>query len=360
VVLETSLDDQQREYLGIVKSSSAHLLGLLNDVLDISKIEAGKVELELAPFRLRASLGQTIATQAQRARDKGLELLYQVLPEVPDALVGDFGRIRQVLLNLISNAVKFTEAGEVRVQVGLAGLAGLNQRLDQDAELLLVVTDTGVGVPPEKVRDIFEPFSQADASTSRKYGGTGLGLAICRQLVQMMGGEMWVDSRPGVGSTFSFTLRVGLDFNPEAEAVPPPAAEAAPGPSPATGLKILLAEDNLVNQRLATIVLQRRGHQVTVAANGREALAALARDGFDLVLMDVEMPEMDGYDATRAIRQREAAGDGRRTPIIAMTAHAMAEDRARCLAAGMDDYLTKPIEPERLYALVETWGRPGR
>ncbi|MFH1033005.1 MAG: PAS domain-containing protein [Pseudomonadota bacterium] len=359
LVLDTPLDQEQREYLDIVKSSSNLLLALINDILDISKIEAGKVELERTSFRLRPNLDEVFSTQAQHARDKGLALLCVVRPEVPDALVGDIGRLRQVLLNLISNSIKFTEQGEINVQVGLA------TRTPEEVLLRVAVSDTGIGIAPDKMREIFEPFSQADASTTRRYGGTGLGLTISRQLVEMMGGEMELESEPGQGSTFVFSARLGLDQHAGQHAdqgpaalgpAPPPASGEDTGP--AGGLNILLAEDNLVNQKLAVILLQRRGHRVTVAGTGRQALEALERQDFDLVLMDVEMPEMDGLAATRAIRQREGRTGGH-IPIIAMTAHAMAEHRESCLAAGMDDYVSKPLEPKRLFEVIEALGRRG-
>ena len=354
LVLEGELSPRQREYLGIVKASSSQLLALINDILDISKIEAGKVELEQARFGLRANLQEVFNTLSQQARDKGLEMICLVHPQVPDALVGDVGRLRQVLLNLMSNAVKFTGEGEIHVQVGLA------QRTEREAVLRVAVTDTGIGIPPMKLREIFDPFAQADASTTRRYGGTGLGLTISRQLVEMMGGEMLVDSQPGQGSTFTFTARLGLDQEAAGREAPPvpaaPASAPREGRPPAGGLRILLAEDNLVNQKLAVILLERRGHRVTVATNGRQALEALERQAFDLVLMDVEMPEMDGLSATRAIRQREEVSGGH-VPIIAMTAHAMTEHKANCLAAGMDDYLSKPLEPQRLFAAIESHRR---
>jgi PAS domain S-box-containing protein len=356
LALETDTDPQRREYLHIVKASSAHLLSLLNDILDLSKIEAGKVELERAPFRLRASFEETINIQKQRARDKGLELIYHMRQEVPDALVGDMGRLRQVLLNLISNAIKFTEAGEILVQVGLVDRTG------QEATVQMAVTDHGIGIEPEKLTQIFDPFSQADASTTRKYGGTGLGLSISRQLVEMMGGRIVVDSEPGQGSTFTFTVRLALDPGDTCQEslaqASAPGAEALSPPRPTARLNILLAEDNLVNQKLATILLRKSGHEVVVAGNGRQALEALQREWFDLILMDVEMPEMDGVETTACIRKQEQERGGH-IPIIALTAHALKGDRERLLAAGMDDYLTKPLDPAALKAVINSWGRSG-
>ena len=353
LVLEENLDLRHREYLDIVKTSSMHLLGLISDILDISKIEAGKVELERNPFLLRSSLEETIRTQSQRAREKGLELIYQVRAEVPDALVGDISRLRQILLNLIGNAIKFTEKGNIEVKVWLVEMT------KEEAILRVSVTDSGIGISPEKMAQIFEPFSQADASTTRRYGGTGLGLSISRQLAEMMGGEIWVDSQPGQGSTFVFTARLGIEQGEPGREAPQEAenhTSAPPEKGDTTVLRVLLAEDNLVNQKLATILLQKRGHQVTVAHNGREALEAMDRDRFDLILMDVEMPEMDGVEATALVRKREQ-DQGGRIPIIALTAHALKGYRERLLAAGMDDYLTKPLEPTKLYEIVESWAR---
>jgi CheY-like chemotaxis protein len=355
LTLGTPLDGQQKEYLALVKSSSEQLLGLINDILDLSKIEAGKVELEQAAFRLRPSLEETIRLQASRARDKGLDLIFQVDPAVPDSLVGDLARLRQVMLNLVGNAIKFTEEGEIVVRVDPA-----KESSGRQAVLKVTVADSGIGIDPEKASQIFEPFSQADASTTRKYGGTGLGLTISRQLVEMMGGRIWLESSPGRGSIFAFTVRLGLgaqsSAQPGQEEPSGTAAGASPGQEQPRDLSILLAEDNLVNQKLATILLEKRGHRVTLAHNGREALAELERQAFDVVLMDVEMPEMDGVEATSRIRKRERE-QGSRVPVVALTAHALKGDRERFLAAGMDDYLTKPLDPAKLFHTVEAWGR---
>jgi two-component system, sensor histidine kinase and response regulator len=479
LTLESDLSREQREYLEMVEASAHALLDIINDVLDFSKIEAGRLELDPMPFSLKSTLADAFKTLALRANEKGLELLYEEDGAVPDRLVGDPGRLRQVLVNLVGNALKFTHAGEVAVRVSV---------VDEAEERVLVrfaVRDTGIGIPPEKQRLVFEAFAQADGSTTRKYGGTGLGLAISSQIVSLMGGTLEVESEPGKGSTFHFSLpfgRAGSGDAPEAgsapverlkglralvvddnatnrrilvecvrrwgmEAVEAPGAPAAmgalasgaaeghpfdlvlsdvhmpdvdgfmlaeqvlrersgekprfvlltsagrkgdgarcrelgvsgymlkpilpgelrdeirrifadlpqaargssrPAASPDRPLKILLAEDNRVNQAVATAMLSKRGHRVTVAVNGLEALEALAAGGFDLVLMDVQMPELDGFAATRAIREREVGG-ARRIPVIAMTAHAMAGDRERCLDAGMDDYVSKPINPTQLF-----------
>jgi two-component system, sensor histidine kinase and response regulator len=498
LALDTTLSAEQREYLGMVKTSADALLGLINDILDFSKIEAKKLELEAVGFSLADALGDTMKVLALRANQRGLELACRIAPDLPDALVGDPGRLRQVIVNLAGNAIKFTEKGEVIVSVEKAD-TGKNTPIHlipdaSSAFLHFKVRDTGIGIPTEKLRSIFDPFTQADSSTTRRYGGTGLGLSISRQLVELMGGRIWVESETGAGSTFQFTARFALstesaqrpaaggaqlrgllvlvvDDNatnrrilrevcaawgmrpreagggeaaltalkeaaaagepfalvlldghmpgmdgfglaervrrlPElagvtmvmltsaghagdvercrqleigaylmkpikqsellatiltaltrpvagAEPIPGPvSAPAHPSPRP---LHILLAEDNAVNQRLATRLLEKQGHTVELANNGCEALAALERKSFDLVLMDVQMPEMDGFEATARIRTKEAAG-GRRLPIIAMTAHAMKGDRERCLEAGMDGYVSKPIQP---HDLNEAIGRIG-
>ena len=350
LALDTALTPEQREYLGMVKSSADSLLSIIDDILDFSKIEAGRLVLEAVNFPLRDSLDDTVRILAVRAHTKGLELACHIPPEVPDDLVGDPNRLRQVIINLAGNAIKFTEAGEVVVEVQI------QERTDHDVCLSFAVRDTGIGIPPEKQQSIFEAFSQADSSTTRKYGGTGLGLTISTQLVSLMGGRLWVESALGRGSVFHFTARF---------AVPPaPAGRgAAPDAAPRRPLRLLLAEDNAVNQRLAVRLLEKRGHAVTVAANGREAVAALARArvsgaGFDLVLMDVQMPEMDGFEATRAIRAGER-GSGGHLPVVAMTAHAMKGDRERCLAEGMDGYVSKPLQAQELFHVIEETARAG-
>jgi len=481
LALATDLNPEQREYLDLVKSSADYLLAVINDILDFSKIEAGKLELEALDFALRDCLDDTIAALALRAHTKGLELACHVAADVPDAVVGDPGRLRQVLVNLIGNAIKFTERGEVVVRVEPAGVAG------REVGLRFAIADTGLGIPAEMQGKLFQAFSQVDTSTTRRHGGTGLGLAISARLVELMGGAIGVESEPGRGSTFHFTagfgrseaatrptidlarlrglavlvvddnatnrrilvetlrswgmaptpadggpaallalqqardagtpfplvlldnMMPGMDgftlaerikadpalvgatlmmlssadrhgdvarcrelgvaahltkpvrqaelrnailaaLSAERPKVPQPAA--TPIAPAARRLRLLLAEDNEVNQRLAVRLLEKRGHAVTVAKNGREAVAALAAGTFDAVLMDIEMPEMDGYEATAAIRAGER-GSGRRIPILAMTAHAMIGAREKCLAAGMDGYVSKPLQPRSLFEAVE-------
>jgi signal transduction histidine kinase/DNA-binding response OmpR family regulator len=481
LALDTSLTAQQRDYLGMAKSSADSLLSILNDILDFSKIEMRRLELESIPFSIRDHLAELLKPLALRAEQKGLEVVCHVLPDVPSVMVGDPGRLRQVIVNLVGNAIKFTPRGQVLVQVELETNEG-------DANVLhYFVSDSGIGIPKEKQQTVFEPFKQADGSTTRKFGGTGLGLAISSTLVELMDGRIWLESSPLEGSTFHFTARLGLtDARPEPAAFDltdlrvlvvddnlvnrrvmhdllvrwkmrptvvdsgasalralldastsgrpfalvlldanmpemdgfevarqirdqTPIAGATimmlsssgrygetgrchdvgithhltkpvdhrdllnaighalarnvgqraalpasmlPAELPERRLRLLLAEDNLVNQRLAATLLERRGHHVTIAVNGREALAALARHRFDVVLMDVQMPEMGGFEATGAIREAERA-TGAHVPIIAMTAHAMKGDRERCLTAGMDEYLTKPLDSRRLCTLVE-------
>ncbi len=498
IVLESDITVEQRECLGMVKSSAEYLLAVINDILDFSKIEAGKLEIDAVDFSLRDVLDETMGAVALRAHSKGLELAHEVAVDVPDALRGDPGRLRQVVLNLVGNAIKFTERGEVVVRVELDHSESEDGKgADAAVGLHFAVADTGIGIPPEKQDRLFKAFSQLDASTTRKYGGTGLGLAISLQLVRMMHGRMWVESRPGLGSTFYFTLRLAparsavirrtlpdtvarleglsvlaVDDNgtnrrllasqlaslgvkatvvssgaealrawngarergepfsllitdnrmPEMDgfeliaqmerqrACSPPAvmmissadrledarkcvelgvaayltkpirraelvralltalqleavedgrrnrATTQLDPTVAGPLRVLLAEDNLVNQRLAIRLLEKVGHTVTVVGTGTSAVEAAARQKFDLVLMDVQMPEMDGFEATRLLRELEARGtaDVCHLPIVAMTAHAMKGDRERCLEAGMDAYVSKPIRPAELYQAIAT------
>ncbi|MCX6625220.1 MAG: ATP-binding protein [Acidobacteria bacterium] len=348
LLLEGELRPQQREYLEMVKSSADSLMTLINDILDFSKIEAGKFQLDPVEFLFREYLAEAIRLIQLRALQKGIEMNMEVGGEVPQKVIGDPGRLRQVLLNLLGNAVKFTGQGKVLLSIGA-------EQRDLSSTLLhFVVKDTGIGILLEKQSSIFEAFSQADGSTTRQYGGTGLGLAICSQLVALMGGNIWVESELGKGSCFHFTARFNLpggesEHHAEAAVVNEP--EATP-PENSGHLRILLAEDNVVNQRLVQGVLERYGYSVTTAWNGLEVLRALERQPFDLVLMDVQMPELDGLEATGRIRRNEAAAGGPRLPIIAMTAHALIGDRERCLEAGMDEYISKPVRPADLLRVI--------
>jgi PAS domain S-box-containing protein len=493
LVLDSNLSDEQREYLTVVKASADSLLRLLDDILDFAKIEARKLDLEPLEFRLRENLHHTLQALAVRAHTKGLELAGRIAPGVPDRLIGDSARLRQVLVNLLGNAIKFTERGEIIVEVEEAGPGGsLPSSSPHDAvRLHFTVRDTGVGIAPEKQESIFAPFVQADNSTTRHYGGTGLGLAISAQLVALMGGRIWVDSRPEQGSTFHFTVEFNRADDQGPDVIPPelsqlqnipvlivddnathgqilvemltqwhcrpvavgsaqaaiktlvdaqhageafgltlidaqmpemdgfaliewlaehalptgsvvmmvtpasqhgpasrlrelgiaaavtkpvspssllgaittaldhrataPAGAAAARQSPAgkpqPALRILLAEDNMVNQKLAMRILEKQGHTVVAVKTGNEAVALWKRQPFDIILMDVQMPEMDGFEATSIIREAERLNGGH-IPIIALTAHAMAGDRQRCLTAGMDDYISKPIQVQNAFEVI--------
>jgi len=353
LVLETALDTEQRGYLETVKSSAGALLRILNDVLDFSKVEAGKMELSEVHFEIRKCVAQVVAALEFGARQKGLILESLVSADVPPWLRGDDARLRQVLVNLVGNAIKFTNEGKVLMHVGLEG--GL-----QPPCLHFLIADTGAGIPPDKQGLIFAPFEQGDASMARRYGGTGLGLAIASKLVRLMGGRIWLESpwvspvsgEPTQGSAFHFTARFALGKDAQPASASLENASRAADPSRSRPLRILLAEDNEVNRRLAQRLLEKHGHTVVTAMDGMEALAVLSRETVDLVLMDIQMPGMDGIEATRSIRNREKPGCAR-LPIIALTAHAMGGDRARCLAAGMDAYLTKPIRPDELRRAIE-------
>jgi two-component system sensor histidine kinase/response regulator len=491
LALDSDLDPTQREYLSLVKSSAESLLTVINDILDFSKIEAGKLDIDQVEFSLRGCLGEALKTLALRGHEKDLELALRVQPEVADSLVGDPTRLKQILFNLVGNAIKFTDQGEILVRVGVESSG------DDSVILHLEVADTGIGIPPEKRQVIFEAFAQADNATGRRCGGTGLGLTISSRLVAMMGGRMWVESEVNRGSTFHFTLKSSLAKEPRTSSITlepavlrnlpalvvddnatnrlildellshwgmkPTLAEsgqrgialldqaskagiafplilldchmpdmdgftfaervksdprfqgaiimmltsggqrgdasrcrelriaaylvkpiqeaellaailtalghqaASPDQQPALvtrhslredrrHMRILLAEDNPVNQMVAVRLLHKLGHTVTVVSNGREALTTLGKQDFDLILMDVQMPEMDGIETTRVIRETEA-GTGKHIPIIAMTAHAMKGDRERCLVAGMDRYVAKPIRPTELFEAIDRLGR---
>jgi signal transduction histidine kinase/DNA-binding response OmpR family regulator len=484
LTLGTTLNEEQREYLGMVHQSAKSLLSVINDILDFSKIEAGRLDLDSLEFSIRSELDSIVRSVALRAHEKGLELICDVEPDIPDALVGDSARLRQVLVNLVGNAIKFTDMGEIVLRVSAVAV-------EQDqARLRFSVADTGIGIPLDKQALIFQPFTQADGSTTRRFGGTGLGLTISSRLTELMGGHLGVESRPGRGSTFSFSAVFGvapghpaqsqppvaldgmavlvvddnrtnrvllermlanwkmlptsvgsapdaltllnagpqngsgrfrvavLDMNmpgmsgleladrikqdPELKSMtllmltssslpgesarcraigldgyltkpvtraglldallralavgdsrsPAPSGGTLPVPARSAGrLRILVAEDNIINQKLVVRLLERRGHDVTLATTGVEALAAWERQPFDLVLMDVQMPELNGLDATAGIRERERA-TGEHVPIVAMTAHAMKGDRERCLQGGMDGYLSKPVETSQLDSVL--------
>ena len=339
---------RQREYLQQIQRSGQHLMRLINDVLDFSKIEAGKLTLEQAPFDLDQVLRDISALIGPTAQAKHLGFDIQVAPEVPRRVVGDVKRLMQILLNYLNNAVKFTESGGVKLEV-------LADALDeQEVMLRLVVTDTGIGLTDEQRGRLFQDFVQADASTTRRYGGTGLGLAIVRQLARLMGGDVGVDSEPGRGSSFWATLRLSR-ANPQVPAgsatmrdAPPSGDQAVPSPR-LKGARVLLVEDNAINQLVARQILEMAGVDVSVAGDGAQALDLLGQQAFDLVLMDMQMPVMDGLTATHRIRQNSAWAA---LPVVAMTANASVEDEQRCRDAGMTGFLAKPVEPEQLWTVV--------
>jgi len=338
ILLDTKLDQSQRETAETIRSSAQALLTVINDILDFSKIEAGKLDLEAIEFAPRELLDQVVRMMRVSAEAKGLELTGWVAESVPAVVRGDAGRLRQILVNLCGNAVKFTERGSVTVSVDAAQVESCRTKLR------LEVRDTGVGIPADRVHALFKPFSQVDASTTRRYGGTGLGLSIVRRLAELMGGEAGVESSAGVGSTFWFTACFEVASEQSANVVDTVSVPTVL--SAKAGKRILLAEDNVVNEKVATRFLERLGYVVHAVPNGREAVDAWARGGYDLVLMDCQMPVLDGYAATREIRARENGGP--RIPIVALTANAMKKDELECRQAGMDDHLAKPLDREAL------------
>ena len=365
LLLDTELDPPQRNYAETVRAAGESLLSLINDILDFSKIEAGKIELEIIDFDVPTMVGETLDLVRVKAAEKGLDLHCSMSPEVPRRLRGDPARLRQILVNLTGNAIKFTSHGGVTVHVTV------DEEEARQAVVRFRVQDTGIGIPQDRVDRLFQRFSQVDPSTNRKYGGTGLGLAICKHLVEMMHGLIGVESQPGTGSEFWFALPLAKSVDlaqgtlepPEA---PPPSGPADP-PHPTLSAEakskvhILLAEDNVTNQMVALAMLKKAGYAADVAANGLEVLAALRTIRYDLVLMDVQMPEMDGLETARAIRDPATGLAHAQVPIIAMTAHALKGDRDLCLEAGMNDYVSKPVRPQELVAAIDRQlrGRPG-
>ncbi len=372
ILQRTELDQNQRRYLGMIQQATDSLLQIINDVLDLSKVEAGKLELDITTFNLRDCVRDSLALFVIRAEDKGITLSSDIAPSVPDWVEGDAGRLRQILLNLLGNAVKFTDKGGVRLEIKPENPT--TAETDSGLDLLFAVVDTGVGVPPAQQEMIFEAFAQADRSVTRRYGGTGLGLAITSRLVELMGGQIWLESEPGQGSTFYFKVRLDIakstptDQGHEAITTTrgsssmtdtDQAAHAVMDDRcPIGRLRILLAEDNPVNQEVAGLMLREMGHEVVVAGDGRAVLEALETGGspYDLILMDVQMPVLNGLEATAMIRKAET-GQARHQTIIAMTAYAMQGDRERCLAAGMDDYISKPIKARVLGDMLVKWSR---
>jgi PAS domain S-box-containing protein len=349
LLLDSKLDDDQRSLVAEVARSGEQMVELINDILDISKIEAGQLTLDASDFVLRETIDQACAGSRVRLEGKGVSFELQIADEVPDRVRGDGQRLRQVVLNLVSNAVKFTSEGAVTVRVSSTS------REEGGATVRVEVADTGIGIEPAVLNRMFEPFTQADVSTTRDFGGTGLGLAICRELTALMNGAIGAASEPGVGSTFWIDIPFAKPITTQSDAKQPTAAASEPM-TWATAPRVLVAEDSPVNQTVAVRTLELCGCEVDLVGNGREALDALAARHYDLVLMDCQMPIMDGYDATIELRKRERGGH--RTPVIAMTAHAMTGAAERCLAAGMDDYMPKPMRRPQLIATLQRWIEP--
>ena len=362
-LLATKLTAEQQEFAESIKGSADALMALINDILDLSKIEAGKMRLDRVPFQLGATIAEVASMFALEARLKGLEFVSNIPPDLP-RVVGDPGRLRQVLRNLLGNALKFTDRGEIGVRAEL-----LNEATNV-VQIRFTVHDTGIGMPTDQQSRLFESFTQGDGSSTRRHGGTGVGLAISKQLVELLGGEIGVASEPGHGSRFWFTASFGKASPAETPAPKPVVVQdriirstpriplAAPAACPqkpvpiATHLRVLLAEDNEINQRITLRLLEKLGVPADAVVNGREAVQALEKRKYDLVLMDCQMPDMDGFEATAIVRSREV---GTHTPICALTANAMEGDRERCLAAGMDDYISKPVGLEKLQKAVDRW-----
>ena len=345
LLLGTQLDAEQRGFAQQVQESGEHMLTIINDILDISKIETGRLELEVAEFDLHETIERACVPAGLEAQEKGIQLEVQIDPQAPRRVRGDAARLRQVLINLVSNAVKFTPEGSVAVRV--------RRRAGADGDAILIeVVDSGIGIDPTRLEHMFQPFVQADVSTTREYGGNGLGLAIAKELVELMNGTIGADSEPGRGSTFWFEIPL-----------PAVAVEPQRGGARVVHLSerrgggdaalVLVVEDSPVNRLVAVRVLERCGFRAHVVNDGREALQALSTQRYDAVLMDCQMPDIDGYEATRELRRRE--GGGRHTPVIAMTAHAMTGDRERCLEAGMNDYIAKPVRAQTLNDVLRRW-----
>ncbi len=346
LLLQTDLNQEQKDYLETIRNSGNYLLSVINDILDFSKIDLGKMELEKQPFNLRIRIKESLDLIAPKASEKGINLSFDIDPSTPEIIVGDLTRLRQVLVNLLNNAVKFTGKGEVTISV-------ISQkRSGGDYEIHYAIKDTGIGIPQEKMSQLFQSFSQVDPSITRKYGGTGLGLAISKRLVELMNGTIWVESDVGKGSVFHFTIIAEEATESQIEAMKHDHESITISPLiDQYALRILLAEDNPVNQKVALQMLKKIGYKADIAANGKEVLSALERQSYDIILMDVQMPEMDGLEAAKRIRERSD-----RPKIIAMTAFALKGDMDRCLDAGMDDYISKPIQLEELRNKLIKWG----
>ncbi len=343
---DTGLDEEQKEFVNIAHKSADALLAILNDILDLSKIEAGKLDFENIAFDIRQIVEDIVVLHSLKAEQQGVTLVHEIDESLPELMLGDPMRIRQVIVNLVSNALKFTKQGEVKISIDV-----VSKGIDS-VELKVTVSDTGIGIPVAAQYTLFNAFTQADGSTTRKYGGTGLGLAIVSQLVDMMGGTLGLDSVEGEGSSFWFTAKLET----AAEKHVTPLDTVASNEGLQLNARILLVEDNPVNQMVAQKMLERIGLKATLANNGVEALQCLDEQSFDLVLMDCQMPEMDGFDATREIRKLEFKTPQKmRLPIIAMTANVMSGDRERCLETGMDDYIGKPVQRDQLATVLRKW-----
>jgi len=349
LLLRTDLTPEQCDFVETIRSSGDSLLSLINDILDFSKIDSGKMDLESQPMDLRSCIESSIDLVATKASEKGVTLAYIIEKNTPETVTGDPTRLRQILTNLLSNAVKFTDKGDIEVSVSNKKLESANH------EIHFAVKDTGIGISEDEINRLFQPFTQLDSSTSRRYGGTGLGLAISKRLVKMMGGKIWADSQLGFGSTFHFTILAGTAINEPARRREL-AHRLVPESSRASlnrALRILLAEDNIVNQKVMLRMLNKLGYLPDVAANGLEVLQAIERQPYDIILMDVQMPEMDGLEAAKKIREKWPESE--RPKIIAITAYALHGDREKCLAAGMDDYISKPVKLEELQAILGSY-----
>ncbi len=361
LLLDSRLTPEQLDYAETIRNSSDALLAIINDILDFSKLETGKFELENIDLNIRTVIEEVTDLLATEAYDKGLKFTSLVDHKVPSLLVGDPGRLRQILMNLVGNGIKFTEKGEVVVH------AKIKEETDTSVTIYFSVTDTGIGISQEKKYNLFQSFTQIDASTTRRYGGTGLGLAISKRIADMMGGQIGVESRKGKGSTFWFTAvfrkqsaALDIPHTPVKKPVKPVVPPRNLAEDKKQKIRILLTEDNFVNQKVALKIIEKDGHHVDVANNGREAIKALEADHYDLVLMDILMPEMDGFEATAEIRNPMSAVRNHDIPIIAMTAYAMKGDRKKCLEAGMNDYISKPVRPQELLSKIDIWTGKGK
>ncbi|MFQ5636902.1 MAG: response regulator, partial [bacterium] len=347
---ETKLDSEQRRFIDTIQRTSDILLSLVADILELSNIEAGKVALEESRFQLRELVTRIIEVFNISAQNKGLEIICEIAPEIPDTLMSDPTRLRHILVNLVGNAVKFTERGEIRIKVEVADKeAGVGER-DGKCRLLFSISDTGIGIPQENRARIFDKFSQVDNTTTRRFGGSGLGLSICKSLVELMGGRLEFESQEGVGSTFYFELELSY-FEP----IPKRNESKHPKSGLTSNGRILLVEDNPDNQNLASNILTKAGHSVVIAETGKGAVEAVTGSEYDLILMDIQMPVMDGFTATEKIRGFERRHQKNRMPIIALTAHTFQGYREKCLRHDMDDYLTKPFKKNDLLMTVDKW-----